>query len=440
MTRHGMKQVPVFWGCTFVHNYPFLINSTKKVLKHLGVEPVDIENAGCCPDPVYVRAWGKDLQLALSARNLSLAGKKDSRLLVVCNGCFNILNGANKELKNHKLREKINSFLPAEVRYDGGLEVIHILEKLASEIGVLKSLVKRPVTGLKVAVHYGCHTLYPPAVSTDNPANPKSLDQIVEAVGAESVEYEGKLDCCGAPSMAFDVKEADRLLQYKLTHINGKADCIVTTCPGCFLRFDMPPAGLRDLSTPVIHLSELLCLAFGLPPKELFLEGHVTDVSHLFEKIGLTPLDDVKKYFDIEVLESHCGACSKECTAAVRTQDMPNPFDPLDTVKKLLDGKFYEVIRGKEIWRCLQCGKCEMRCPNNVGLKEMFAKLRELAVEDGNLPRMVSEKKKMLEKTGYAMPIRISIRKKMGIEPAPQIETKEVRLILDKIGGGKNAD
>ena len=430
------KEIPMFWGCTLTHNYPFLIKSTRIMLEHLGVDAVDVENFGCCPDPIYVKAYGKDMQLALSARNLALAERKNRELLVVCNGCFNILHGANKELKDHKLRDKVNSLLPENAGYGGEIKVTHILNTLTSQLPIIKTLIKKPLNGLRVAVHYGCHALYPTAVPSDNPENPASMDEIVKAAGAESIDYEEKLACCGIPVITFDKEEADRMLRSKLMNMKDKVDCVVTACPACFMRFDIPPAELKELSVPVLHISELLCLALGVPPKELFLEGHTTKVDPVLEKLKLekpTETELVKKYFDINELESHCEACRKECTAAVITKDTQNPFDPLDTVDKLLDGKFYEIIRGKEIWRCLQCGKCEERCPNNMGLKDLFSKLRELAIEDGQTPKIIEDKIEMLKETGYAMPKRIGIRKRMGIEPAPEIESKEIKQILGKI-------
>ncbi len=427
------KKIPVFWGCTFTHNYPFLIKSTKIMLKHLRIDTVEVDDFGCCPDPIYVKAYGKDTQLALSARNLTLAERKSNELLVVCNGCFNILHGANKELRNHKLRNRINSLLPEDTRYGGELKVTHILNTLTSQLPIIKTLIKKPLTGLKVAVHYGCHALYPPVVPSDKPKKPTSLDAIVEATGAQSIDYESKIDCCGIPVITFDKEEADQMLQNKFKDIHDKADCIVTNCPACFMRFDIPPRELRELSVPVLHISELLNLAFGVSPNELFFEGHSTKVESVLEKLGLETLEEmelVKKYFDLAELKSHCEACRKECTAAVITKDTKNPFDSLDTVDKLLEGKFYEVIRGKEIWRCLQCGKCEERCPTNRGLSDMFSKLRELAIMDGQIPKIINDKIKMIEETGYGMPKRAGVRKRMDIGPAPEIEVKGIKQII----------
>jgi heterodisulfide reductase subunit B len=433
-----MKQtIPVFWGCTFTHNYPFLVKSITRALEMLGTEPMEIPGFGCCPDPVYVKAYGKDAQLALSARNLALAEKHEKKLLVACNGCYNILHGAAEELNDQNTREETNAMLPEGMKYNGTVEVIHVINLLHSKIPIIKTLVSRPLRGLNVAVHYGCHMLYPPVVPSDDPLDPRSIDDMVNACGARAVDYESRTDCCGVPVSAFDKEEADGILAKKLSDIQkAKADCIVTSCPACFMRFDMLPSELKDLGVPVLHISELLCLAFGVPVEELFLEGHATKTEQLATKISACADSEkalIAKNFSLEELDSHCEACREECTAAVSTRNTEKPFDPLAPVDMLLSGRYYDAIKSSEIWRCLQCGKCEESCPNNCGLKEFYAKLRELSIKESGAPRVIEEHVKMLEETGYSMPKRAGIRKKMGIAPAPDVDSEEIRNILDKV-------
>jgi len=408
------------------------------VLEKVGIKPIEIEGAGCCPDPVYIQAYGGDTSLALSARNLALTKKKGDEVIVPCNGCYNVLEEARKKLKDPNLRKRINEILPDDLQYDGNIKIKHINEVLYDEIPTIKSKIERPLDGLKVAVHYGCHSLYPPSVYSDTEKIPVSMDKIVEALGAESIEYEGKLDCCGVSVIAFDPEEAYELLKNKLTNAKD-ADCIVTMCPGCFFRFDMVPEDLKDRSVPVIHLSELLALAMGIPEEKLLWDTHSTDVTPFLEKMDITSKKKyageelIDKYFDRELLQNHCEACSKECTAVIINRDTKEPFDPMEVVEKLNEGKIYEVLRSKEIWRCLQCGKCEIRCPHNAGLKEMFSTLRELSIKEVKTPRIMEDKMKILKETGYSVPARRGIRRKLGMDLAPEVDSKEIDEILRKL-------
>lgn len=434
-----MKQkTPVFWGCTLTHNYPFLIKSMKKVMEETGIDPTDVPGFGCCPDPVYIRTYGRETTLPLSARNLALAQKEGRELIVACNGCYGVLHEAQQELEDEGKRKEVNEVLPEELRYPGGLKVTHLVKTLSSKTPLIKTLIRRPLSNIRVAVHYGCHMLYPPAVETDDPGKPSSIDDLVKATGAESIEYESKLDCCGISVAAFDKEEADGLLQKKLSEIREKkADCIVTSCPACFMRLDMPPAELRELALPVLHISELLALAMGASAQDMFLAGHATKTDRLMEKIDAAAGDErklIEKNFNLDELASHCTACREECTAAVTSRDSEKPFDPLWAVDELLSGNLYGVLESPEIWRCLQCGKCLERCPNNTGLREFYARLRELAVKR-NAPRAVADKMCALRETGCVMPKRKGIRRRMGIEDAPDIDSGAIREILDKTKG-----
>jgi heterodisulfide reductase subunit C len=320
--------------------------------------------------------------------------------------------------------------------YDGKLKVTHILSTLSSKLIAINEAVARPL-GLRVAVHYGCHSLFPEvAVPSDATRNPASMDKIVEACGCESVKYDTKLDCCGVSIIAFEMKESNKMLQDKIQDIQGKADCIVTSCPACFMRFDALPPALKSMGIPVIHLSELMALAFGTPPEKLFFECHMTDVAPVIEKLGASAseLELVRRNIDPLLLESHCGACSKECKMAIKTRDSETPFDPLKIVDRLRAGNYHDVIKSREIWMCLQCGHCEENCPSNSSLIELFARLRELGLKDmENPPRAVADKMKNLKATGFGMPKKIGVRKKMGIDAAPEIDAKSVEEIIKKI-------
>ncbi|MGZ8687381.1 MAG: CoB--CoM heterodisulfide reductase iron-sulfur subunit B family protein, partial [Gaiellaceae bacterium] len=62
--------------------------------------------------------------------------------------------------------------------------------------------------------------------------------------------------------------------------IDADADCLVTPCPLCHLNLDLqqPLAERvigRELGMPVLHVPQLVGLAFGLDPAELGLSKHV---------------------------------------------------------------------------------------------------------------------------------------------------------------------
>ena len=58
--------------------------------------------------------------------------------------------------------------------------------------------VVKPLSGMRLAVHYGCHLLRPqPAVRWDDPLEPTKVETLVGALGARVVDYPSKMLCCG---------------------------------------------------------------------------------------------------------------------------------------------------------------------------------------------------------------------------------------------------
>jgi heterodisulfide reductase subunit B/ferredoxin len=428
-----MGEEPVFWGCTIAHTLPYLIKTSNAVLDGISVKTREIDGWSCCPDPVSAKAYSHDAALALSARNMALAGK---HMVVACSGCFNTFEKARKELEYPEASERVNRILPEGEKYLSSVKVEHIHQVLYNNIKLIQGKVKKPLKGIKVAVHYGCHALWPQAVKSDNPDQPTSLDELVKSLGATSAGYPGKYDCCGVPIAAFNIAESDRLLESKLVNAKANADCIVTPCPTCFLQFDRLSKEMKNNALPVFYVTELIGLGFGMTPEELSLNMHATSVQPVLDKLQINyeegkKIDEVKKYFDYLDLISHCEACRLECTEAQMTKDAAKPFDPMALVDLLKEGKLEEAVENPLIWQCLQCGKCLNRCPNNIGMKDMFLKLREVAVQRGKAPEAVAMKVEMIKSTGYGMRPNEMVRKRLGMKPLVQANPDEIRRIVE---------
>jgi len=115
---------------------------------------------------------------------------------------------------------------------------------------------------------------------------------VIEALGAEPVEYAGARKCCGFPVITMNrttsLRQAGR---HVADAIDAGADCLVTPCPLCHLNLDMQqPAAApyveRDLGLPVLHLPQMVGLALGLEPKELGMGKHVVSTGDVQRKIA----------------------------------------------------------------------------------------------------------------------------------------------------------
>jgi heterodisulfide reductase subunit B len=170
------------------------------------------------------------------------------------------------------------------LKYSGRTKVRHFAEVLYKEVGIekIKNTIKRPAE-YNVAAFYGCHFLKPSKLKRlDDSEDPTMLDELIEAVGAKSVLRKQKIKtmCCGAGG-GLRSQFGETALKFTKANLEmmrcGGAEMIVDVCPFCHLQFD---AGQKDTeyAFPVLHLSQLYGIAFGMSAKDLGMNAHITPV------------------------------------------------------------------------------------------------------------------------------------------------------------------
>lgn len=256
---------------------------------------IDVEGFSCCGYPVKnvsVPAW-----LYLSARNLALAEKSGLDVLPLCNGCNLSFREVNHYLEeNPSLKERINSLLSLEgLSYTGNTKSWHILEFLRDVVGVekIKSVVNRPLKGLKLATHYGCHAIRPSELGmVDDPEDPHILEELIEALGAEADGYPERLDCCGQGLAITTGKTALTIAGLKLKAIQDRGfDAVVTVCPFCMKILDAKQNAIRvttqqnDINLPVLYYTQLLGLAMGIEAEKLAINLNLSPVGEILKKL-----------------------------------------------------------------------------------------------------------------------------------------------------------
>jgi len=287
-------KIAVYWGCVIpTIQYPYEM-SVREVMPRLGVELVDLENASCCGP--QVQSVNINAAVYLAARNIAIAEKTGfTDLLAVCNGCHLSLFEASYHLgHDEKLREEINTLLKdEELHYSGKIKIWHTIDFLHDKIGenMIKKAVTHPLNGLKLAVHYGCHILRPTSIGTvDDPENPQKLDRLVEWLGATSINYSEKLDCCGAMLMLSHPDAAFTFAGLKLKAIQDLgADALIDSCPSCQNMFDMRQKSAAattgaKLNVPVIYYTQLLGLAMGVSEEKLGLNLNRSPIDEFLQK------------------------------------------------------------------------------------------------------------------------------------------------------------
>lgn len=279
-----------FLGCAIPYRLPSYEISSRKVLRELSVELVEMPEYNCCGfplDPV-----NHDIMLALAARNLCLAEQQSLPIMTLCNGCFGILNHVNKELKkDKKIKEKVNEYLKEiGMEFKGTATVKHLIHVLAGDVGIekIKVAIKNPLDQLRVVQHSGCHVNRPKEyIGLEDPENPTILKKLIEATGAECLSYLDEPECCGAPIVGVNEKIPLQLTREKLHHVKAVgAQAMITVCPYCHIMYDLNQPRIErtfgeKFGIPVLHYPQLLGLSMGIAPEELALKDLRVNASEI---------------------------------------------------------------------------------------------------------------------------------------------------------------
>ncbi len=281
-----MLRYAYFPGCSAESSAVEYDMSTRAVCEKLGIELVDIP-FNCCGTHI-VEEYNECYWLALNARNFALAEELGLDVVTICSSCFFNMKKAKAMMEREDVRERVNEVLGSvNRRYEGKVDVKHILGVLVDDYGI-DGIIKRVerLVEVRASPYYGCLILRPEdVVQFDNAEAPKKMEDLLENIGCEVVDNPFKADCCGAPIMLVDKETHLRMVKKILEGASG-ADCIVTVCPLCHYALDVGQAviGYKQ-SIPVLHVTQILGLALGIPAEKLGLDKNVTPTQPLLKKV-----------------------------------------------------------------------------------------------------------------------------------------------------------
>ena len=289
-------------GCVSRGAAPELFASTMEVCGKLGIE-LEFEpmrSASCTGSGVLQE---KNLRLGdtLNARNFALAERTGLPLLNICSTCQGVMSQANERLTSDPAYlASINEDLAEEgLEYKGTADPRHLMWVIVEDVGLdrLRSQVVRPLTGFKVAPFYGCYIVRPTSALgfDEHPEREDSLERVIEAVGAEVVDFPGKTLCCGFPILTINESNSVKMVaNHTLDAKKGGAQAMVTPCPLCHLNLDgyQPQASAsanQPIDLPIIHLPQMLGMALGIDPKAMRLDKHIVSTTKLLSEVALSP-------------------------------------------------------------------------------------------------------------------------------------------------------
>jgi heterodisulfide reductase subunit B len=263
-------------GCSAHSTARDMHESCLAVAKELGIELQEIKGWTCCGASA-AHQTDRTLAAALPAANLLLAKEMGLDMVVNCAACYNRSKTTNYEITHSPaIKKKVTAALGQP--YDGLVAVRHFVEVLSQDFSParLKKAVKQSLNGLKVACYYGCYLLRPPeATGFDDPENPSIMENLIEAVGGDDLEWSGKVECCGG---ALNLTRTDITVARSAAIIemaeSAGADCIVTACPMCQTSLDLRQQDMKKISgktfdMPILYVTQLIGLSLGISPKAL---------------------------------------------------------------------------------------------------------------------------------------------------------------------------
>ncbi|MGX3097666.1 8-methylmenaquinol:fumarate reductase membrane anchor subunit [Helicobacter sp. 23-1046] len=283
-----MKEFAFFPGCVLSQAAKESKISLEAIAPLLDWKLNEIKGWSCCG-----ASQAQDIDpmasLVANARNIALAEKMNMPMLTTCSTCMLTLSRAKNTL-DKGAKEHINTFLAeGNMQYQGSTNVTSLLWELYDDVESLKAKVVKPLTNLKVALFYGCHSIRPEKEfgAKESSTNPKSFEVVADALGATAVPFKKRLDCCGFHATYPAEKSVQKMSSQIVNDADSnQADCVVTPCPLCQMQLDIYQERFQSETkssprVPIIHLSQLVGLALGLSAEDLGLDLNIIDATKI---------------------------------------------------------------------------------------------------------------------------------------------------------------
>ncbi|NLX95874.1 MAG: heterodisulfide reductase subunit B [Rhodopirellula sp.] len=274
-------EIGYYPGCALHGSSNDYERSVRACLEVLGVRLRELDDWICC-GATAAHSLNHKLAVALPARNLAIA-ERDGMLemLAPCPMCsMELIKAGELVSRDAGLRREISDIV--ELPVSGSTRVINLIQ-IFQQVGLekIRQLAVHRLDQFKPACYYGCLLTRPPeALRFDDCEQPRSMETLLEALGAQPVDWNYRTECCGAGmTMANEATVLDLSNKILANAAAHGANAIVVACPMCHVNLDMKQAdierkyGVRH-EMVVYYLSDLVGLALGLEEKKLGVNRH----------------------------------------------------------------------------------------------------------------------------------------------------------------------
>lgn len=267
--------------------------STNALCAALGIRLQEIPEWTCCGS-TPAHAVSSELSAAFCIRNLDLAAGQGMDIVATpCPSCLSNLRMAQNRMKEEYFRKRVNDLLDTPARKNLP-ETTSIMQLIARkrDLNYIKSLVKKPLKGLKIAPYYGCLMSRPKEIMDfGDPENPALMESLLGACGAEIIDFPLKTSCCGAsfgiPKRPLTALNTGKIL--KLAADLG-ADAVAVACPLCQMNLDLRQKQAAKavgafFNIPVLYFTQLMGIALNIGYNHLGLNQLCVSPKAILRKI-----------------------------------------------------------------------------------------------------------------------------------------------------------
>lgn len=262
-------------GCSLKGTSSEYAQSTLALAKAFDIELEEIEDWNCC-GATAAHNLSHELATALPARVLALAEKQGlTEVVVPCAACYNRLSVSQHQMnESPELKEKVSEVL--EMPVSGNIQILNVMQFIDKYIAdKIEEKVVKPFEH-KVVCYYGCLLVRPHEIlKFDRLEDPQSMDLLMKKIGAESMDWGYKTECCGA---GFSVSRTDIVAKLSGKIVKDASDrgakAIIVACPMCQSNLDMRRPHINsylktEINTPVLFITQAIGLAVGVKKEDL---------------------------------------------------------------------------------------------------------------------------------------------------------------------------
>ncbi len=292
IVRHTAAYYP---GCSLHGTAIEYDRSLRAVADKIGLELIEPNGWVCC-GTTPAHSTDHLLSTVLPMKSLQrIEQTGQSNVAVPCPSCFIRFRAALRDVAaDPGLREQV--FAKTKYSPSPELTVDHLLTTITERVGIdaVAEVVTRPREGLKVVCYYGCVITRPPELTGATEYEyPMGMDRLVESLGATSLDWSYKTECCG---VSLGIRQLPLALDMSRKVLGNArevgAEAIVVACPLCHLNLDMRQRQIGErfgetYDMPIFYFTQLMGVAFGLEPTALGLEKHSVSVEPLLREKGL---------------------------------------------------------------------------------------------------------------------------------------------------------